>query len=119
MPNAPPQSGAFVFSRVRHAHESLCIDREQQRRAHGARYVRYTDATPTRLSPAACATRTTFSTPRDATRAHGARYMGLASTRYTIATSSSTGSSLNQRSARADGNALPFATPLSQRPATP
>jgi len=43
---------------------------------------------------------------------------GLASTRYTITTSSSTGTSLNQRRALAEGTVLPLATPLSQRPAT-
>ena len=43
---------------------------------------------------------------------------GLASTSQTTATSSSTGTSLNQRSALAEGSARPASTPFSQRPAT-
>ena len=41
---------------------------------------------------------------------------GLASTRYTIAMNSTSGSSLNQRSAREDGSDLPFNVPFNQRP---
>src|SRR5690606_33064426 len=43
---------------------------------------------------------------------------GFANTSHTTAISANSGSSLNQRSAVGEGSDLPFATPLSQRPAT-
>ena len=41
---------------------------------------------------------------------------GLASSSHTTRMNSTSGSSLNQRSARYDGSTLPFTAPLSSRP---